>query len=184
MNLETLLESVPDYAKDIRLNVSSVLRQTELTPQQLWGTALASAIAVRNRRVLAAIAHDARQHLGAAAFAAAKSAAAIMAMNNVYYRYLHTVENPKYRTIPSRLRMNAIRTHGVEHADFELWCTAVSAINNCQACVDSHEKAVREKGLTEETILAAIRIAAVINSLSVTLEAEETLANTLAVAVR
>jgi alkyl hydroperoxide reductase subunit D len=182
MTLEALLESVPDYAKDIRLNVSSVLRQTELTPQQLWGTALVSAIAGRNPKVLAVIAHEARQHLTPAAFAAAESAAAIMGMNNVYYRYLHIVENPKYRTIPARLRMNAIRTHGVEHVDFELWCTAVSAINNCQACVASHEKTVRDKGMSEEAILAAIRIAAVINSLAVTLQAEETLAAPAAVA--
>jgi len=181
MTLEALLESVPDYAKDIKLNVSSVMRQTELTLQQMWGTALACAIASRSPKVISAIAHEARQHLTPTAFAAAESAAAIMGMNNVYYRYLHIVENPKYRTIPARLRMNAIRTHGVEHVDFELWCTAVSAINNCQACVASHEHTVREKGLGEESILAAIRIASVIHSLSVTLEAEQSLAATAAV---
>ena len=93
-----------------------------------------------------------------------------MGMNNVYYRFLHLTENPKYATIPARLRMNVLRTHGVDQADFELWCTAVSAINNCPACVASHEKAVREKGLTEETVLAAVRIAAVIHAIAAVLD--------------
>jgi alkyl hydroperoxide reductase subunit D len=93
-------------------------------------------------------------------------------MNNVYYRFLHLVENEKYRTIPARLRMNAIRTHGVDQADFELWCTAVSAINNCQACVASHEHEVRGKGLAEEAVAAAVRIAATIHAIAAVMDAE------------
>jgi alkyl hydroperoxide reductase subunit D len=111
-----------------------------------------------------------------AAFQAAGAAAAVMGMNNVYYRFLHLVENEKYRTIPARLRMNVIRTHGSDPVDFELWCTAVSAINNCQACAQSHERVVREKGLPEETILAAVRIAAVIHGLAAVLQANAALA--------
>jgi alkyl hydroperoxide reductase subunit D len=94
-----------------------------------------------------------------------------MGMNNVYYRFLHLTGNPRYATIPARLRMNALRTHGVEQADFDLWCTAVSAIDNCPACVASHEKAARERGLTEETILAAVRIAAVIHAVAAVFDA-------------
>ncbi len=176
MTLEALLDTVPDYAKDLKLNLSNVLRQAELNPQQTWGTALACAIACRNPELLAAIAQEARQHLTPAAFQAAGAAAAVMGMNNVYYRFLHLVENEKYRTIPARLRMNVIRTHGSDPVDFELWCTAVSAINNCQACAQSHERVVREKGLPEETILAAVRIAAVIHGLAAVLEANAALA--------
>jgi alkyl hydroperoxide reductase subunit D len=69
--------------------------------------------------------------------------------------------------------MNAIRTHGIEQADFELWCIAVSAMNNCQACVTSHERVVQEKGISEETILASVRIASVIHALASVFEAEE-----------
>jgi alkyl hydroperoxide reductase subunit D len=170
MTLEQLLEAVPDYAKDLRLNLSTLLRQPELSAQQLWGTAVASAIAARNPEVTAAIESEAAKNLTPEALNAAKSAAAIMGMNNVYYRFLHLTENPKYATIPARLRMNVLRTHGVDQADFELWCTAVSAINNCPACVASHEKAVREKGLTEETVLAAVRIAAVIHAIAAVLD--------------
>lgn len=171
MTLEQLSERIPDYAKDLKLNLSSVLRQTELNEQQLWGTAVASAIAARNSELTAAVLAEASGHLSPQAVEAAKSAAAIMGMNNVYYRFLHLTANEKYRTIAARLRMNAIRTHGVDQADFELWCTAVSAINNCQACVASHEKVVREKGISEEAILAAVRIASVLHGVAAVLDA-------------
>lgn len=171
MSLETLLESVPAYAKDIKLNLGAVLRQTELTPQQLWGTAVACAIASRNKALLNAIAGEAQPHFSEQAAAAARTAAAIMSMNNVYYRFLHLTDNSKYKDIPTRLRMQGIRTHGVDQADFELWCTAVSAINNCKTCVASHEAVLREKGISEEQVAAAVRIAAVIHAAAVVLDA-------------
>ena len=171
MSVETFLESIPAYAKDLKLNLSAVLRQTELTPQQLWGTALACAIASRNSAVLRAIEAESQSHLSPQAGEAARTAAAIMSMNNVYYRFLHLTDNSKYKEIPARLRMQGIRTHGVDHADFELWCTAVSAINNCQTCVASHEKVLREKGITEEQVAAAVRIAAVIHAIAVVFDA-------------
>ncbi|MGE5569184.1 MAG: carboxymuconolactone decarboxylase family protein [Rhodospirillales bacterium] len=172
MNLETLLAELPDYAKDLRLNLSSVLRQTELTEQQAWGTAVATAAASRNAELSAAILEEAAAHLSPEALRAAKAAAAIMGMNNIYYRFLHVVDNEKYRTIPARLRMQVIRSHGGDPVDFELWCLAVSAINNCQACLGSHERVLREKGVSEETILASVRIAAVIHGLAAALDLE------------
>ena len=172
MTFDTLLERIPEYAKDLRLNLSSVLRQTELTPQQLWGTVAASAIASRNRQVIDVLLREAEGQMSPVALAAAKTAAAVMGMNNVYYRFLHLTSNANYRTIPARLRMNGIRNHGVEQVDFELWCTAVSAINACGACVDSHEHVLREKGVTEAAVLAAIRIASVIHAVAVVFDTE------------
>ena len=84
-----------------------------------------------------------------------------MGMNNIFYRFRHLSSNEKYGTMPARLRMQVIRTHGSDPVDFELWCLAVSAINGCGVCVDAHEKVLREKGVGEETILAAVRIASV-----------------------
>ncbi len=173
MTLDELLETVPAWAKDLKLNLQSVLKQTELSAQQLWGTAVASAIASRHLKLTAVLLDAASQHLTPEAMAAAKSAAAVMGMNNVYYRFTHMVPGEKYPMIPARLRMNAIRTHGIEQADFELWCIAVSAINNCQACVTSHERVVLDKGMTEETVLASVRIASVIHALASVFEAEE-----------
>jgi len=175
MTLTELLETVPAYARDLKLNLSSFLTQTELSEQQLWGTVVASAVASRNEDVIRAAFADAAGHLSPQAMEAAKGAAAIMGMNNVYYRFLHLTKNGKYQTIPARLRMNLLRSHGVDVVDFELWCTAVSAINGCGACVDSHEKTLREKGVREETILVAVRVASVIHGLASVLEAEEAL---------
>ena len=173
MNLEVLMESVPAYAKDLKLNLSSVTSQTELTKQQTWGTAVASAVACRNPALLQGILDEAMKHVPPQAIDAAKAAAAIMSMNNVYYRFHHLTRNEKYAAFPARLRMNIIRSHGVDASDFELWCVAVSAINACSKCVEAHESVLREKGVSEESINAAIRIASVVHGLAVILDAEQ-----------
>jgi len=175
MSIEDLRQTIPDYAKDLRLNLGTVLSQPELTKRQLWGTALACAHAVANEDVLTTVAEEAKQHLDETAYNAAQSAAAVMAMNNVYYRTLHLASNKEYGTMRAGLRMNLIRTHGSDPVDFELWCLAVSAINGCGACVDSHEKVVREKGLGADQVLAAFRIASVIHAVAKVLDAETVL---------
>jgi alkyl hydroperoxide reductase subunit D len=171
MELEQLLETCPEYAKDLKLNMGAVLRQTELTEQQAWGTAVCSAMASRNRRVLEAVLAEAARHLNEPALFAARAAAAIMGMNNIFYRFRHLSTNEKYGAMPARLRMQVIRSHGSDPVDFELWCLAVSAINGCGVCVDSHEKVLREKGVGEETILAAVRIASTIHALAAVMDA-------------
>src|SRR5262249_10462914 len=118
-----------------------------------WGTVVACAIASRNPAVISALLQEAESHLQPVAMQAAKGAAAIMGMNNVFYRFQHLSEHEKYSTIPARLRMNIIRTHGSDPIDFELWCVAVSAINACGKCITAHDRSLREKGVTEETVL-------------------------------
>jgi lipoyl-dependent peroxiredoxin subunit D len=171
MNLDAVIENLPSYAKDLKLNFSTVVRQqTDLTAQQLWGTVVASAVAARNEQLIEAVLQEAANYLSPEALEAAKGAAAIMAMNNVFYRFKHLTSNEKYATMRGGLRMNVMRTHGIDPLDFELWATTVSAINNCAACVDSHEKSLREKGISEEKILAAVRIAAVLQAIAVVLD--------------
>ena len=173
MRLEELLELVPPYARDLKLNFSALKQQPDLTEQQTWGTIVASAIASRNAELTEAVLAQAASHLSGPALEAAKAAAAVMGMNNVYYRFLHLTSNENYRSMPARLRMNAIRSHGIDPVDFELWSAAVSTINGCAACVDSHEKVVRGKGLSEAAVLAAIRLAAVVHGLATVLDAEK-----------
>jgi alkyl hydroperoxide reductase subunit D len=173
MNLDALIETILTYAKDLKLNFSSVLRQqTDLNEQQAWGTVVASAMASRNQELIAAVLDEAATHLASEALEAAKGAAAIMGMNNVFYRFLHLSSNEKYRTMRAGLRMNVIRTHGVDPLDFELWSIAASAINGCGACVASHEKVLRDKGVSEEKILTAVRIASVTHAIAVVLDTE------------
>ncbi|MBW8747126.1 MAG: carboxymuconolactone decarboxylase family protein [Acidobacteria bacterium] len=174
MALDDLIGSLPAYAKDLKLNFSSLVRQnTELSPQQLWGTVVSTAIATRNPELTAATMEEAAKVLTPVALDAAKAAAAIMGMNNIYYRFHHLTDNEKYATLPARLRMNVLRTHNVDHVDFELWCLAVSAVNACGKCVSSHENVVRQKGMTEEVVNAAIRVTSVIHAIGVVLDGEK-----------
>ena len=174
MSLDALRETLPAYAKDLSLNLSSLANETVLSDQQKWGCFVASAHAVGQRAVVAAAEAAARDAgLSPEAADAAKAAAAIMGMNNVYYRALHLLSNPEYRTLPARLRMNILGTPGAPKADFELWCTAVSAINGCGTCLDSHEAELKKQGVSAVQVQAALRIAAVVNAVSRVLQAEE-----------
>jgi lipoyl-dependent peroxiredoxin subunit D len=106
------------------------------------------------------------------AVTAAKAASAIMGMNNIYYRALHLMESEDYATLRTSLRMNILANPGIDKADFELWALAVSAINGCGACLDSHEKVLREHGFSTTQIQNGIRIAAVISAIADVMRAE------------
>jgi alkyl hydroperoxide reductase subunit D len=170
MSLDALRDQIPAYAKDLSLNLSSLAGETLLTDQQKWGCFLASAYAVGQPDVVKAI--EAAAVLTDEAKTAAKAAAAIMGMNNVYYRALHLMTNQEYTTLPARLRMNIIANPGVEKADFELWCTAVSAVNGCGMCLDAHEGVLKKHGVPATAIQASLRIAAVVNAVSRVIAAE------------
>ena len=167
MTLDALRETLPAYAKDLSLNLSSLASESVLSEQQKWGTFVASAHAIGVPAVVKAVeAAGAEAGLSDVAKTAAKTAAAIMGMNNVYYRALHLMQNGEYRTLPAKLRMNILANPGVDKADFELWSLAVSAINGCGACLDSHEAELKKRGVTAPAIQAALRIASVVNAVS------------------
>ncbi|HVY32797.1 MAG TPA: carboxymuconolactone decarboxylase family protein [Caulobacteraceae bacterium] len=173
MSIDALRDLLPDYAKDLSLNLSSLAGETVLTDQQKWGAFLASAYAVGEARTVQAITGAAQAAgLTPEAADAAKAAAAMMGMNNVYYRTLHLLKNSEYRTLPARLRMNIIANPGADKTDFELWCLAVSAINGCGACLDAHEEELKKRGVPAAQIQTAFRIAAVVNAVSRVLAAE------------
>lgn len=173
MSLETLKSRIPEHAKDLRLNLSSLASDAALTEQQRAGTFVVSALASRNAETTKAILAEFGGKLSPEALNAAKAAASIMAMNNIYYRFTHLASALDYRSMPAKLRMNAMAKPGVEKADFELWSLAVSAINGCGMCIDSHEKVLRQHGMSPEVIQAAVRIAAVVHAIAATLDGRE-----------
>jgi alkyl hydroperoxide reductase subunit D len=175
MSIEVLKNRIPDYAKDLRLNLGSLAMDASLTPQQLAGTFVASALASRNAEVTRTIVAEFGAKLSPEALAAAKAAAAIMGMNNVYYRFVHLVGGD-YASMPAKLRMNVIGRPGVEKTDFELWSLAVSAVNGCGMCLEAHEKIVRHGGLSQEQVQTAVRIAAVVHAVAAVLDGEDALA--------
>jgi lipoyl-dependent peroxiredoxin subunit D len=172
MGLDALKEALPPYARDLKLNLSSVLGTSTLPVQQVWGTALAVAMASGSPRLIAELEPAARAALSEEATTAAKAAAAVMAMNNVYYRSMHQLDDEAYATLPAKLRMSVIGNPGIDKVDFELWCLAVSAVNGCQRCLGSHERELRGAGVPRETVHEAVRIAAVVHAVGATLEAE------------
>ena len=167
MDLDGLRDQLPAYARDIANNLSHLAAETILTDQQKWGAFVASAHALGVGEVVRAIeASAAEAGLSAAAMDAAKGAAAIMAMNNVYFRAVHIMENREYAALPARLRLNILGNPGAPKIDFELWSMAVSAINGCGACMDSHEAELRKLGASPQQVQAALRIGAVVTAAS------------------
>ncbi|HUO81278.1 MAG TPA: carboxymuconolactone decarboxylase family protein [Gammaproteobacteria bacterium] len=173
MTLEDIKARIPDYAKDLKLNLSSVLTpqgSPGLSESQIFATAVASAHASRSPAFVRWIEAAAADRLDAETLTAARSAAAIMAMNNVYYRFTHLVGDEEYRNLPARLRMNVLARPPGDKTDFELYSLAVSAINGCGMCMAAHQKVLRKAGLSREAVQSAARIAAVIHAVAAVLE--------------
>jgi alkyl hydroperoxide reductase subunit D len=175
MSIDSLKERLPDYAKDIKLNLGSLAADPSLTTQQRAGCFIVSALASRNAEVTRAMLAEFAPQLSAEALTAAKAAASVMAMNNIYYRFVHLVGGD-YEKLPARLRMNVIGKPGIEKLDFELFSLAVSAVNGCGMCLTAHEKVIREAGLSQEQVQAAVRIAAVVHAVAATLDGEDAMA--------
>jgi alkyl hydroperoxide reductase subunit D len=146
MSLESLKSALPEYAKDIKLNLGSLSTEPSLTTQQRAGTFIAAALASRNATVTAALVAE----------------------------FTHLVGGD-YPTMPAKLRMNVMARPGVDKADFELWSLAVSAVNGCGMCMESHDKVVRAAGLTSEQVQSAVRIAATVHAVAATLDGEAAL---------
>jgi len=164
--LEEIRDSLPNYARDLTLNLGTLLSPSGapgLSERQIWTVALAAAIAARNQEFTRDIESLAQNHLTSTELTTARAAAAIMGMNNVYYRFLHLVDDPEYARLPARLRMNVMANMGV---DFELASLAVSSINGCGSCVAAHARRLREHGLTREAVQSVARIASVVHAVA------------------
>jgi alkyl hydroperoxide reductase subunit D len=169
--IEALRDKLPDAAADIRLNLQSVMDSSSLNDGQKWMVAVASALSSRNIELRDAVLADAKDAVSNEVVEDAKAAAALMAMNNVFYRFRHFMESKEtYKTLPARLRMNRIARPLSNKLDFELACLAVSAINGCEMCVRSHEETVIKGGLTEENVVDAVRIASTMHAAAQSLE--------------
>lgn len=166
MSLKDFAGLLPDFAKDIRLNVGSLLNETQLGDQRKYGLLLACAHGTGHKPLVEATEAECEGKLSPEAANAARAAAAVMAMNNVYYRFTHLAGNDEYRRMPAKLRMNVIGAPGIDKVDFELFSLAVSAMNGCGMCIDSHEQVLKKAGVTAESIQNAVRIAAVMKAVA------------------
>jgi alkyl hydroperoxide reductase subunit D len=172
--LEGLRQQLPDYARDIKLNLGTLLGPgglADLTAPQAWGAALAAAIASRQPELLAAIEHDAQAVADQATLEAARTAAAIMAMTNIYYRAIHMAHDAELARLPAGLRMNGLTKHGIAQADFELFGLAASVVKGCEGCTKAHVEGAQKHGASVQAVQAVLRIAAVIHAAATVLDA-------------
>ena len=172
-HLEQLRNQLPKAAKDIKLNLQTVLQASSLTPTQAWGVALAASLAARQPALIRAVLADAQTQVEANLIEDAKAAAILMGMNNVYYRFRHLIGKDVYSQKPARLRMNWIAKPLGSKTDFELFCLAVSSLNGCEVCLRAHEAVVLEGGLSEDQVRDAVRIASTIQATAIALELQE-----------
>ena len=166
MSLKAFAETLPDFAKDIRLNAGSLVNDQTLGDQRKYGLMLACAHGTGHKPLVDAVEAEVEGRLSPEAANAARAAAAVMAMNNVYYRFVHLASNDEYSRMPARLRMNAIGAPGIDKADFELFSLAVSAMNGCGMCIDAHETALKQHGVPAQVIQDAVRVGAVLKAVA------------------
>ena len=164
--LQTLKDRIPDYAKDIRLNLDSVLARSSLSPEDALGCALAAAFAAKSPVMVATLGPampDAERH-------AAMTAAALMGMNNVWYPFVEMAADDDLKTLKPELRMNAYATHGgVSKLKFEAYALAASIVGKCHFCVQSHYQLLKAEGMSTQQLRDVGRIAAVVNAAALVL---------------
>jgi lipoyl-dependent peroxiredoxin subunit D len=173
-SLESLRQALPDYAKDVRLNLGSLLGPEglpELSPAQKWGSAIAAALAARHRGLVDAVEAEAAAHVDAATAEAARTAAAIMAMTNIYYRAVHMADDADLSRLPPGLRMNGLIKHGIAQSDFELFGLAASVVKGCEGCTRAHVAGARKHGVSAPAVQAVLKLAAVIHAAATVLDA-------------
>lgn len=167
MRFEKIKSKLPEYLKDTRLNLGTVLSQDGapgLTEKQIAGIALTCSSVLKDNSLFELFLEEFKELLNDQEVIASRLAANLMAMNNIYYRAMHFAKDAEFQKRPAKLRMNAIANSGAEKADFELYSLAASAINGCELCVRSHIQSAKKHGLTEDAIHSALRVAAVINA--------------------
>ena len=163
--LNSIKEMIPDYAKDIRLNIDGTIARSSLEGNDAVGVALAAAFAARSRPIIDAI--TASGVLSAEEQNAALTASALMGMNNVWYPYLEMADDADLKTQPAQLRMNAYATNGgVDKRRFEMYALSASIVGKCHFCVKSHFELLKTEGMSSTQLRDVGRIAAVVNAAS------------------
>jgi alkyl hydroperoxide reductase subunit D len=162
--VNSIKEALPEYAKDTKLNLDSVINRSTLDATVAQGCALAAAMATGNGKLVTFIqsgVEDTKER------DAALTASSLMGMNNVWYPYVEMVDDPNLAGLPAQLRMNAIATHGgTTKVNFESYSLAASIVGKCHFCVKAHYDTLKKEGMTVEQLRDIGRIAAVITSVA------------------
>ena len=161
--LNSIKALIPDYAKDIRLNIDGTIARSSLEGNDAVGVALAAAFAAKSRKIIDII--QASGALSAEEGNAVLTASALMGMNNIWYPYIEMADDADLKTQPAQLRMNAYATNGgVDKRRFEMYALSASIVGKCHFCVKSHFELLKKEGMSSTQLRDVGRIAAVINA--------------------
>ncbi|MES2128952.1 MAG: carboxymuconolactone decarboxylase family protein [Pseudomonadota bacterium] len=161
--LALIKERIPDYAKDIRLNLDGTIARSSLAGNDAVGVALAAAFAAKSRFIIDAI--EGAGLLAPEEATAAKTAAALMGMNNAWYPFVDMADDADLKSQPAQLRMNAYASFGgVDKRRFEMYALAASIVGKCHFCVKSHFDLLKQEGMSSQQLRDVGRIAAVVNA--------------------
>ena len=167
--LNSIKDRMPEYAKDIRLNLDGVIARSSLAPEDALGVALAAAFAAKSKPLIDAF----KEAAPPAEAYAALTAATLMGMNNAWYPFVEMAGDEELKTMRAELRMNAYATSGgVAKKKFEAYALAASIVGKCHFCVKSHFDLLKKEGLTTQQLRDIGRIAAVVNAAAQVLAAE------------
>jgi alkyl hydroperoxide reductase subunit D len=167
--VDQLKDSLPEYAKDIKLNLDAVINRSTVDPDHALYISIAAAFATGNGKLLAFITANATDEVEKNA---ALTAGAIMAQNNVWYPFIEMADDTNLKGLPAQLRMNAISSHGgTTKGKFEAYSLASSIVGKCHFCVKAHYETLKGEGYSIEQLRDIGRIAATVNALSKILSA-------------
>ena len=167
--LEEIKSKLPDWAKDLRINLGNVLSEEGspgLDKTQIFGSALACAFAEKNSFLATNLKKEAGESLNEGEIFGIKAAVALMGMNNVYYRGVHLAEDPDLSKLPARLRMTMMQAHGISQKNFEIYSLAVSLLSGCGMCIKSHTQVLKKEGVSLEGLQSVFRISSLTKALS------------------
>ncbi|RYZ31015.1 MAG: alkylhydroperoxidase [Chitinophagaceae bacterium] len=167
-NFKLLAKSNSRYLRDIRLNVNNALQAVTLVKKEAYLLAYAVAVNEKNEVLQKAFATQSKAE-GATEeeLAEVVSCTSLLTANNVYYRFRHFIKDEYYTNAQSGIRMGIMTSPILGKEFFELTSLVVSALNGCELCVTSHEKTLLSHGTNKQRIHDAVRLGAVIRSLSV-----------------
>ena len=166
MNIKELINTFPDYAKDIKLNYSKILNEDILNKKQLYGLILISSFTTQLKSLKDAALEETKEFIDEELMEDVYGAYSIMSMNAIYYRFTHLSAENDYFTMPANLRMQYLSKFKIDKSDFEMLCLAVAIIIGCGKCINAHENILRENNISKLQIQTVARVASIVNSIA------------------
>jgi len=166
-NMEALLAADSRYIKDLKINTGNALNNTQhLNRKEALLLALAVAANEKFDLLKNSFATQARDE-GAteAEIAEIVAITSLMNTNNVFYRFRHFANKEFYSNHPAGIKMSIMMNPVLGKEFFELVSLALSAVNGCEMCINSHEASVLQHGSSESRVFEAVKSAAIIKGL-------------------